>query len=120
MSEGAGPYVISQSGGAYSGVPEFLDSQHQVHTAADAEAYLARVHAMARVIGQETERVRKDAGLGVIAPATMILLVSISAVRRHFSMTLELNFCLDRAGMRPKKFSQRGFVKAASSRSRMY
>jgi uncharacterized protein (DUF885 family) len=68
MGEAASPYVVSQQSGAYSAAPEFLDSQHQVHSKADAEAYLARVQAMARVIGQETERVKKDAGLGVIAP----------------------------------------------------
>ena len=68
MSESASPYVVSQQSGAYSGLPEFLDSQHQVHNKADAEAYLSRVHEMARVLRQETERVRKDAGLGVIAP----------------------------------------------------
>jgi uncharacterized protein (DUF885 family) len=68
MSESATPYVVSQQGGAYSAVPEFLDSQHKIATAADAEAYLARVHEMARVVGQETERVRRDAGLGVVAP----------------------------------------------------
>ena len=68
MSESASPYVVSQQSGAYSSIPEFLDSQHKVANAADAEAYLARVRAMGRVIRQETERVRKDAGLGVIAP----------------------------------------------------
>jgi uncharacterized protein (DUF885 family) len=68
LSESAGPYVVSQQSGAYSGVPEFLDSQHQVHSKADAEAYLARVHAMARQLTQERERIRKDAGLGVVAP----------------------------------------------------
>ncbi|HEY0436012.1 MAG TPA: DUF885 family protein, partial [Phenylobacterium sp.] len=68
MSESAGPYVVSQQGGAYSGVPEFLDSQHKVANKADAEAYLSRVHEMARAIRQETERVRKDAGLGVVPP----------------------------------------------------
>jgi uncharacterized protein (DUF885 family) len=68
QSEGAGPYVVSQQGGAYSAIPEFLDSQHQVTNAADAEAYLSRVHEMARQLRQETERVRKDAGLGVIPP----------------------------------------------------
>jgi uncharacterized protein (DUF885 family) len=68
MGESASPYVVSQQSGAYSGTPEFLDSQHQVHTKADAEAYLARVHAMARALRQETERIRKDAGLGVIPP----------------------------------------------------
>jgi len=68
MSESASPYVVSQQSGAYSAIPEFLDSQHQVHNAADAEAYLSRVHEMARVIRQETARVKKDAGLGVVAP----------------------------------------------------
>jgi len=68
MSEAASPYVVSQQSGAYSAIPEFLDSQHQVTTKADAEAYLARVHAMARVLTQESERIRKDAGLGVIPP----------------------------------------------------
>jgi uncharacterized protein (DUF885 family) len=68
MSEAAGPYVVSQQSGAYSALPEFLDSQHAIKTKDDAEAYLARVHAMARVVTQETERVRKDAGLGVVAP----------------------------------------------------
>jgi uncharacterized protein (DUF885 family) len=68
MGESAGPYVVSQQSGAYSALPEFLDSQHQVHNKADAEAYLARVHEIGRVMRQETERVRKDAGLGVVPP----------------------------------------------------
>ncbi|HLZ74884.1 DUF885 domain-containing protein [Phenylobacterium sp.] len=68
QSEGAGPYVVSQQGGAYSSIPEFLDSQHSVKTKADAEAYLSRVHEMARCLRQETERMRKDAGLGVVPP----------------------------------------------------
>lgn len=68
MSESAGPYVVSQQGGAYSGTAEFLDSQHQINTKADADAYLARLHAMAKVVDQETDRVRRDAGLGVTAP----------------------------------------------------
>jgi uncharacterized protein (DUF885 family) len=68
QSEAAGPYVVSQQGGGYSFGPEFLDSQHSVKTKADAEAYLARVSALARVMRQETERVKKDAGLGVIPP----------------------------------------------------
>src|SRR3569833_1864289 len=68
MSESAGPYVVSQQSGAYSSVPEFLDSQHKVATKADAAAYLAHDHALARELTQETVRVRKDSGLGVIAP----------------------------------------------------
>ncbi len=68
MSESATPYVVSQQGGAYSSGPEFLDSAHKIETKADAEAYLARVREIGRVMGQETDRVRRDAGLGVIAP----------------------------------------------------
>jgi uncharacterized protein (DUF885 family) len=68
MNEGAGPYVVSQQSGAYSALPEFLDSQHKIETAADAEAYLSRLHEMARVLGQETERVAADAGRGVVPP----------------------------------------------------
>ena len=68
MNESASPYVVSQQSGAYSAGPEFLDSAHKVETRADAEAYLARVQALGRVMGQETDRIGRDAGLGVIAP----------------------------------------------------
>ena len=66
---GATPYVISQQNGAVTGIPEFLNSQHPVKTAADAEAYLARVAAFARVINEETDRIREDAGRGVVPPS---------------------------------------------------
>ena len=68
MNESASPYVVSQQSGVYAAGPEFLDSAHKVETRADAEAYLARVQALGRAMGQETDRIRRDAGLGVIAP----------------------------------------------------
>lgn len=68
MNENSSPYVVSQETGAFVNVPEFLDSQHKIETKADAEAYLARVEAMARALDQETERVKRDAGLGVVLP----------------------------------------------------
>ena len=68
MSESAGPYVVSQQGGAYAGAAEFLDSQHAVETKSDAEAYLARLRGVATQIRAETDRVRADASKGVIAP----------------------------------------------------
>ena len=64
----AGPYMISQINGSWCDVPDFLDSQHTIATKADCEAYLARLEAFARVMDEECERVRHDAGLGVIAP----------------------------------------------------
>jgi uncharacterized protein (DUF885 family) len=62
------PYALSQLTGAYQQVPDFLDSQHPVLTPKDAEAYLARLADFARVIDQDTERLRTDAGRGVLAP----------------------------------------------------
>ena len=37
------PYVVIQNVGAYLDIPRFLDAEHQIRDAADAEAYLARL-----------------------------------------------------------------------------
>jgi uncharacterized protein (DUF885 family) len=55
--------------GALSGTPEFLDSQHPINNAADAEAYLARVAAMAKSLDDETAQIRANAASGVIPPS---------------------------------------------------
>jgi len=68
MGESASPYVVSQMTGTFVNTPEFLDSQHKIENKADAEAYLARVEAMAGALDQETERVKRDAGLKVLLP----------------------------------------------------
>lgn len=65
---GGSPYVISQQDGAYQSSADFLDTMHQIDTAADAEAYLSRLNELGRVLNQEADQVRHDAGLGVIAP----------------------------------------------------
>jgi uncharacterized protein (DUF885 family) len=62
------PYVVAQNTGAFVEIPDFLDSNHQVKTRADADAYLARVEQYAAALDGETERLRHDGGLGVIAP----------------------------------------------------
>ena len=62
------PYVVSQLGGAYYSVPDFLDSQHPVKTRADADAYLSRLDQFARNLNQEADRIRHDASIGVIPP----------------------------------------------------
>ena len=66
---GATPYVLTQQNGAITSIGEFLNSQHPVKTAADAEAYLARVAAFGRVLDQESAQIRDDAGKGVMPPA---------------------------------------------------
>ncbi len=62
------PYVLSQITGAYQSVPDFMDSQHVVESKDDADAYIARLHAFAACLDQETDRFRQAAALGVIPP----------------------------------------------------
>ncbi|SNS75873.1 Uncharacterized conserved protein, DUF885 familyt [Sphingomonas laterariae] len=62
------PYVISQLTGPYRDVPDFLDSQHRVANAADADAYLARLSAFPKAIDDCTAQQREDAAKGVFAP----------------------------------------------------
>jgi uncharacterized protein (DUF885 family) len=69
---GQTPYVLTQLYGATIGVPNFLDTQHNIVTAADAEAYLARLDAFHRSIDAEVEAARADAAMGVIPPDFVI------------------------------------------------
>ena len=77
------PYAVSQGTGAYAEVPDMLDSQHLINTKADADAYLERMSAYARALDGETERLRHEAGLGVIAPDFLLdkTIAQISAFR---------------------------------------
>lgn len=62
------PYVVSQLTGGYYSVPDFMDTQHPLRTREDAEAYLSRLEQFGRNLLQETDRIRRDAGVGVIPP----------------------------------------------------
>ncbi|NJC33747.1 uncharacterized protein (DUF885 family) [Sphingomonas jejuensis] len=62
------PYVLSQLSGAYRDLPDFMESQHPVRDASDADAYLARLEAMPVAFDQELERQRADAAAGIFAP----------------------------------------------------
>lgn len=66
------PYVISQLTGSYQSVPDFLNSQHTIDTAADAEAYLARLEQFHRNIDLNVGTARCDGALGVIPPAIIV------------------------------------------------
>lgn len=66
------PYVVIQNVGGYLDIPRFLDSDHPVRDAADAEAYLARLAAMPALLDGELERIRAARGLGVIPPAFLL------------------------------------------------
>lgn len=62
------PYVVSQLGGTYYGIPDFLDTQHPLRTTQDADYYLSRLDQVARNLDNETERVRHDAANRVTPP----------------------------------------------------
>ncbi len=81
MGESASPYVVSQETGAFVGIPEFLDSQHRIDVKADADAYLARVEAFAVSLDQETERVKRDTGMGV-SPPDFLLATALGQMTR--------------------------------------
>jgi uncharacterized protein (DUF885 family) len=68
LTNASSPYAISQSSGFFANIPDFLDTQHKVETRDDADAYLDRLQAFARGLDGETERLRRDAGQGVVAP----------------------------------------------------
>jgi uncharacterized protein (DUF885 family) len=65
---GAGPYPVTQQDGAITSIPEFLNSQHQVNTKADAESYLARMAMFPAVLDGETARITRSAAMGVVPP----------------------------------------------------
>jgi uncharacterized protein (DUF885 family) len=66
------PYVVIQNVGAYLDIPRFLDSDHPIENAADAEAYLSRMQAFARQLDGEIGRIQDARGKGLIPPAFLI------------------------------------------------
>jgi len=66
------PYAVAQNTGSFVETPDFLDSNHSIKDIADANAYLARLTAYAANLDGETERLRHDAGIGVVAPAFLL------------------------------------------------
>ena len=66
------PYVVIQNVGAYLDVPRFLDSDHPIENAADAEAYLARLQSYATQLDGEAGRMQAARGAGLVPPAFLI------------------------------------------------
>jgi uncharacterized protein (DUF885 family) len=66
------PYVVIQNVGAYLDVPRFLDSEHQIENAADAEAYLARLASYPRQLDSELGRVIAYRYKGLVPPAFLL------------------------------------------------
>lgn len=66
------PYVVIQNVGAYLDIPRFLDSEHPIENAADADAYLSRLQSYARQLDGELGRIQAARGLGLVPPAFII------------------------------------------------
>jgi len=66
------PYVVIQNVGAYLDIPRFLDSDHRIENAADAEAYLARLQSYAKQLDGELGRVQAARAAGLVPPAFLI------------------------------------------------
>ncbi|QSR18775.1 DUF885 family protein [Novosphingobium sp. KA1] len=62
------PYVVIQNVGAYLDTPKFLDADHQVKTAEDAEAYVARLSQFDSQLDGELERMRAATDQGLVPP----------------------------------------------------
>jgi uncharacterized protein (DUF885 family) len=62
------PYVLTQLSGAYTYLPDFLDSQHPIKDRSTADAYLTRLGTIAAVMDQELDRLAEDSARGVVPP----------------------------------------------------
>ena len=66
------PYTVSQLGGAYQQIPDFLDSQHRIEAADDAEAYLSRLSDFAKGLDDERARMQAEFSAGAVPPDFVI------------------------------------------------
>ena len=66
------PYVVIQNVGAYLDVPRFLDADHRIENAADAEAYLGRLQSFAKQLDGELGRIQAARAAGLVPPGFLI------------------------------------------------
>ena len=66
------PYVVIQNVGAYLDIPRFLDAEHRIETAADADAYLARLQSLVKQLDGELGRIQAAREKGLVPPAFLI------------------------------------------------
>ena len=66
------PYVVIQNVGAYLDIPRFIDSDHRIENAADAEAYLARLQSYAKQLEGELSRIKAAREKGLVPPVFLI------------------------------------------------
>lgn len=90
------PYVVIQNVGAYLDTPRFLDGDHQIRTAQDAEFYLERLSAMPAQLDGELARIKSATAMGLIPPSFLLdkaigqMRQSIAAARQGGDMVQSL------------------------------
>jgi uncharacterized protein (DUF885 family) len=66
------PYVVIQNTGAYLDTPNFLDTDHPVENASDAEAYLSRLSQYPGQLDGELERMKSARAQGLVPPSFLL------------------------------------------------
>lgn len=61
-------FQFAANGNPTTGLPVFLINNHRVGSVSDAEAYVSRIRASERVMGQIADELRQRAAAGVISP----------------------------------------------------
>ena len=66
------PYVVIQNVGAYLDIPRFLDSDHRIENATDAEAHLTRLQSYAKQLDGELGRIQAAREMKLVPPAFLL------------------------------------------------
>ena len=86
------PYVVIQNVGAYLDLPRFLDAEHRIEDADDAEAYLSRLQSFAKQLDGELGRMQEARAVGLVPPRFLIekaiRQMTLSAQNAHEGGTL--------------------------------
>jgi uncharacterized protein (DUF885 family) len=95
------PYRIFQQGGNYFELPDFLNTAHTINTAADCEAYLARLALVATALDEDTAEQRAEAARGYLAPGWSIDL-TVGQMAKLRAPAPEANTMVDSLVKRPR------------------
>ena len=74
-------FPVSNNGSPFGQLPVFLINQHRVESVADAEAYVARIREVDRVMGEFAFNIRHQAQLGIVPPRFNFAPVRADAAR---------------------------------------
>jgi uncharacterized protein (DUF885 family) len=61
-------FPVTNNGSPMGAIPVFLINNHRIDNVADAEAYVARLGEVERVMGEIASNIRHQAGLGIVPP----------------------------------------------------